>query len=298
MFEFLSDVLSLEERGTLESEFVLRFQQFTSPVMAKGVEDTVFYGFNRLLALNEVGGDPGRFGVSPEAFHEFCAENAQRHPQTMLASSTHDTKRSEDVRARLSVLSEMPARWERIIRRWTKRNDPQKTNNLPDRNTEYFLYQTMIGAWPIEPDRLLPYMEKACREAKLQTSWVAPNEPFETATQNFINSIYEDAQFLEEVNRFVDDLLEPGRINSLATTLLKLTAPGIPDLYQGSELWDLSLVDPDNRRPVDYERRRELLNEMKGLNVEQVKQRSDEGLPKLWVVHHALRARREHPDVF
>ena len=298
LFDFIRDILLLRVRGEVESEFVMRFQQFTGPAMAKGVEDTAFYCFNRLLALNEVGGDPGRFGVSPRDFHAFCSDAQRSRPYTMLASSTHDTKRSEDVRMRISLLSEMPREWQVAVARWTSHNARYKNRDCPDANTEYLLYQTMVGAWPIGLDRLWPFMEKAIREAKRKTSWLAPNEQFENATRQFIASLYEDQEFLHDFESFVQPLIEPGRINSLALTLLKLTSPGVPDFYQGSELWDLSLVDPDNRRPVDYALRRRLLCQMQHLNVQQVWQRIDEGLPKLWTIYHGLRVRREHPECF
>jgi (1->4)-alpha-D-glucan 1-alpha-D-glucosylmutase len=276
----------------------LRFQQFTGPVMAKGVEDTALYCFNRLISLNEVGGDPGQFGTPQNAFHDFCTDVQRSHPRTMLASSTHDTKRSEDVRARISVLSEIPETWKAAVDRWANMNEKHKRDQLPDRNTEYFLYQTMLGTWPIPAERLLPYMEKACREAKQQTSWHAPNEHFESATREFIEALYKDVGFLNDFEAFVQPLIEPGRINSLSQVLLKLTSPGVPDTYQGSEIWDLSLVDPDNRRPVDYDLRRKLLSELPNLNVEQVWRRIDEGLPKLWTIHHALRTRRKYVSSF
>ena len=288
----------MRARGKHETEFVMRFQQFTSPVMAKGVEDTVFYFYNRLTSLNEVGGDPGRFGVAPREFHEFCAANQKSHPATMLSTSTHDTKRSEDVRARIDVLSEIPDQWDAALNRWAKMNEKYKTDGMPGRNTEYLLYQTMIGTWPILPDRLLPYVEKATREAKYRTSWLDPNEAFETATKKFIDAIYGDKEFVADFEKFVTPLIHPGRVNSLAQVLLKLTAPGVPDFYQGSELWDLSLVDPDNRRPVDYDTRRSLLKELPGLNVADVCKRADEGLPKLWLIYHTLRVRRQHPEAF
>ena len=296
LFDFIGDLLLLRVSGRLESEFVMLFQQFCGPAMAKGVEDTAFYNYNRLVSLNEVGGDPGRFGVSVEDFHRFCEETQAAHPRTMLASSTHDTKRSEDVRARISVLSEMPPLWREALWGWQKINEKYKTDGLPDRNTEYLLYQTMLGAWPIPLDRLLPYMEKACREAKQRTNWLAPNEQFESATRRFIEAIYEDRPFMENFEKFVGILVEPGRINSLSQTLLKFTAPGVPDTYQGEELWNLNLVDPDNRRPVDYDLRRRLLSELPALHVEDVVRRIDEGLPKLWTIYHALRVRRAMPD--
>jgi (1->4)-alpha-D-glucan 1-alpha-D-glucosylmutase len=298
LFDFLRDVLLLKVRGVLESEFVMRFQQFTGPAMAKGVEDTVFYDFNRLVSLNEVGGDPGVFGISPEAFHEWCSETQRSHPQTMLASSTHDTKRSEDVRARISLLSEIPDEWRKTVQRWSAHNERHRTNNCPDRNTEYLIYQTMLGAWPLNIERLLPYLEKATREGKQQTNWLTPNEEFESATKRFVEGIYQDQEFLSDFQQFLQPLIEPGRINSLAQTLLKLTAPGVPDTYQGTELWDLSLVDPDNRRPVDYDLRRRLLQDLAHLTVNEIWGRMDEGLPKLWTIKQALNVRHTHPDAF
>lgn len=298
LFDFIRDMLLLRVRGDVETEFVMRFQQFTGPVMAKGVEDTVFYCYNRLLSLNEVGGDPGRFGVSPPEFHDFCQEAQNSHPCSMLSSSTHDTKRSEDVRARISLLSEMPELWKQCVYRWSAINEKYRPHDAPDRNTEYFLYQTMVGAWPIETGRLLPYMEKATREAKQRTSWLAPNEQFENGTREFIEAIYKDKEFMRDFEAFVIRLVHPGRINSLSQLLWKLTAPGIPDTYQGTELWDLSLVDPDNRRPVDYALRRRLLGELRSLNIAEVMNRIDEGLPKLWTLHHTMRIRRERKDAF
>ncbi len=298
LFDFLRDILLLKVRGPLEAEFVMRFQQFCGPAMAKGVEDTAFYCYNRMVSLNEVGGDPGRFGVSMEEFHRFCEAAQQLHPATMLASSTHDTKRSEDLRVRISLLSEMPALWRETLLRWSEANHKHKVDSMPDSNTEYLLYQTMIGAWPIGTDRLLPYMEKACREAKQRTNWLSPNEQFEAATRSFIEGLYGDEAFLADFERFVTPLILPGRISALSQTLLKFTAPGIPDTYQGEELWDLSLVDPDNRRPVDYQLRRRLLAELPHLSVDRVWERMDEGLPKLWTTYHALRTRRDYPDAF
>lgn len=298
LFEFVRDILQLRVRGPLETEFVMRFQQFTGPAMAKGVEDTVFYSFNRLVSLNEVGGDPGAFGVDPEAFHRFCQQTQRSHPKTMLSTSTHDTKRSEDVRARINVLSEIPDAWMQAVGRWSEINSKYKTSGVPDRNTEYMLYQTMTGAWPISKERIQSYMEKSCREAKQHTSWLSPNEGFESATRDFISAVYEDHRFLEDFENFVQLLVTPGRINSISQLLLKLTSPGVPDIYQGNELWTLDLVDPDNRRPVDYDLRRGLVAELPGLTVKQVWERIDEGLPKLWTIHHALKTRRQYPASF
>jgi (1->4)-alpha-D-glucan 1-alpha-D-glucosylmutase len=298
LLDFFCDVLVLRVRGPLETEFLMRFQQFTGPAMAKGIEDTVFYSYNRLIALNEVGGDPGRFGTGAKEFHEFCSTLQNERPRTMLGSSTHDTKRSEDVRARIAVLSEIPQVWRQAVERWSAMNEKHKSGGMPDRNTEYFLYQTLVGAWPIGTSRLLPYMEKACREAKLHTSWHAPDESFEAATRDFISALYKDPEFVADFKAFLEPLIAPARVNSLAQLLLKLTAPGVPDVYQGTELWDFSLVDPDNRRPVDYELRRKLLSEIPRLNVEEVWNRADEGLPKLWTIHHTLRVRRNYPHAF
>jgi (1->4)-alpha-D-glucan 1-alpha-D-glucosylmutase len=298
LFDLMRDVLELKVRGERESEFVYRFQQFTSPVMAKGVEDTAFYCYNRLTAMNEVGGNPALDGMTVTQFHDYNIKMQRTHPATMTTLSTHDTKRSDDVRARLAVLTETQRDFTRTIRGWSKRNRTYRTGEFPDRGTEWFLYQTLIGAWPIDADRVKEYMQKAMREAKTHTSWVANNEPYENAVNRFIDSLFGDAEFIEELESFVATVLLPGRINSLSQTLLKYTSPGVPDLYQGSELWDLSLVDPDNRRPVDYELRSRLLREMKSMNASDVMTRMDDGLPKLWTIHHALRVRNEHPEWF
>ena len=307
LFDFLRDVLTMEVKGKLESEFLLRFQQFTGPVMAKGVEDTAFYCFNRLTGMNEVGSDPGRDGVSVEEFHSYCGKMHETHPSTMTTLSTHDTKRSEDVRARLAVLSEIPGRFGSAVQRWSRMNNAFRARKpdsdpMPDRNTEYLYYQTLIGAWPLPMERAKAYMLKAVREAKQQTSWVANNKEFEDALTLFIEFTYNYAPFLRELQQFVDRIVDAGRVNSLAQTLLKYTGPGVPDLYQGTELWDLSLVDPDNRRPVDYHLRRRLLAELKQMSGDdiaiKVMTRADEGLPKMWTIHKALELRRERPEWF
>jgi len=299
LLDFFRGILILEIRGEPESELVMRFQQLTSPTMAKGVEDTAFYNFHRLISLNEVGGSPGEFGVSPETFHQECRDAQKRWPRAMLATSTHDTKRSEDVRLRISLLSEVPETWAETVRRWFDRNARHRGERGPDRNAEYLLYQTLIGAWPISAERLVPYMEKAIREAKAHTSWTRPEPDYEQTVRNFVEALLADPEFVAELEAFVAPLIEPARIHSLAQTLLKLTAPGIPDIYQGTELWDLSLVDPDNRRPVDYEHRRGLLAELKGaLPPEEILKRMEDGLPKLWVTHQGLQLRRRHPQAF
>jgi (1->4)-alpha-D-glucan 1-alpha-D-glucosylmutase len=299
LFDFIGEVLSLRSRGALEDEFVLRFQQFTSPVMAKGVEDTAFYCFNRMIGLNEVGASPDRNGLSLGEFHTFCDRTHMLYPQAMNTLSTHDTKRSDDVRARLAVLTEIPRPWRAALRRWSRMNRLFKVGDFPDPNTEYFLYQTLIGAWPIEIDRTLTYMEKAAREAKEQTSWTQQNKEFEDALRLFIQRVYDSAEFIVDLEAFVLHILLPGRINSLTQTLIKCTAPGVPDIYQGSEIWDLHLVDPDNRGAVDYEARRSMLAELEaGMPVEEIVKRMDDGLPKLWVIFTALHLRRQHPDWF
>ncbi|HKH45764.1 MAG TPA: malto-oligosyltrehalose synthase [Thermoanaerobaculia bacterium] len=302
LYDFFRDLLLLRIRGEAggpEEELVLRFQQLTGPAMAKGVEDTAFYNFHRLVALNEVGGDPGRFGVPPEEFHRACAATQERWPSTMLATSTHDTKRSEDVRARLYLLSEIPERWRDAVRRWTELAQRHRTDEFPDRNTEYLLWQTLVGAWPIGVDRVVAYMEKATREAKAVTAWTRVDEAYEAALRRFIEGALADPEITASVEAFVEPLVAPGRINSLALTLLRLTAPGIPDTYQGTELWDLSLVDPDNRRPVDYELRRRLLSDLKKeVSPEEILARTEEGLPKLWLLRQGLHFRRRRPEAF
>jgi (1->4)-alpha-D-glucan 1-alpha-D-glucosylmutase len=303
LFDFIADVLTLRVRGKMESEFLMRLQQFTSTVMAKGVEDTAFYCFNRMVGLNEVGNDPGLDGISVEAFHGYFAKMQTTHPLTMTTLSTHDTKRADDVRARLATITEIPARWRSALNRWSRMNARFRTGSHPDRNTEYFLYQTLIGAWPIARDRLIAYMVKAAREAKQQTSWTQQNKEFEDALRNFIERILDSAEFIAELEKFVERVLSAGRINSLAQSLIKCTAPGVPDTYQGGELWDLSLVDPDNRRPVDYDERRKILSELeKGIDVKEILSRidrsADNGMPKMWVIHHALSLRGKHPDCF
>lgn len=307
LFDFIRDVLTLVVKGKKESEFTLRFQQFTGPVMAKGVEDTAFYCYNRLTGMNEVGNDPGRNGLSVEEFHAYCEKMQATHPLTMTTLATHDTKRSDDVRARLAVLSEMPGKFGAALHRWYRMNSAFRTGGsegsmMPDRNTEYLYYQSLIGAWPLPLERVQAYMLKAVREAKQQTTWVANNQEFEGALNRFIEQTLSHDPFLRELRQFVDRVKDAGRVNSLAQTLLKNTAPGVPDLYQGTELWDLSLVDPDNRRPVDYVLRRRLLDElnaMSGDNIAaQIMERADEGLPKMWTIYQALRLRQDRKEWF
>ncbi len=299
LLDFIGDVLALRARGSLESEFLLRFQQFTSPVMAKGVEDTALYCFNRMTGLNEVGSSPGLNGMTVDDFHRFCSSRQVVHPYTMNTLSTHDTKRSDDVRARLAVLTEIPGRWKAALYRWSRKNAPFRTGKYPDANSEYFLYQTLIGAWPICSDRLIEYMLKATREAKQQTSWTQPNQEFEEALKRFIEQILASQEFLAEVEILLGKIRPAGRINSLAQTLIKHTAPGVPDIYQGSELWDLHLVDPDNRSKIDYAVRESMLAELEhGLCAQEILRHMDTGMPKMWVILKALQLRREKPEWF
>ncbi len=298
LFSFLRDLLLLRVPGDAEVDFGLRFQQLTGPVMAKGVEDTAFYRYNRLVSLNDVGGDPGRFGTSVAEFHQFNRRAAARWPATMLATSTHDTKRSEDVRVRIGLLSEIPDEWADTVRRWTAMNTRHKTAGMPDANTEYLLYQTLVGAFPLTAERAVAYMEKASREAKEHTSWIDPDPGYDSALREFVEAVIADPEFSADLAAFVGPLVDPGRTVSVAQALLKLTSPGVPDLYQGTEVWDLSLVDPDNRRPVDYSARRSLLEKVRGLDAADVRALADEGATKLWTVWQALAVGREHPEAF
>jgi len=297
LFEFLRDLLLKRISGPQESEFALRFQQLSGPVMAKGVEDTTFYQFNRLVSLNEVGGNPGKFGTSVEEFHEANARMARDWPGTLLASSTHDTKRSEDVRARISLLSEIPQAWGAAVERWAAMNARHKADGMPDANAEYLLYQVLVGAHPLDEDRAVAFMEKASREAKQHTSWIDPDPVYDEALAAFVKAVVADDAFTADLAAFTEPLVAAGRQASLAQMLLKLTSPGVPDIYQGTELWDLSLVDPDNRRPVDYDARRALLAKVKGASAE-VLGASDDGAPKLWLTQRVLDVRQRLEDCF
>jgi (1->4)-alpha-D-glucan 1-alpha-D-glucosylmutase len=297
-FDFLGALLRLELQDEAADDFVARFQQLTGPAMAKGVEDTTFYCYGRFVALNEVGGDPSRFGLSVAEFHRACCHAQAERPAAMLATSTHDTKRSEDARARLYLLSEMPGVWADTVRRWSAMNERHRRNGCPDRNVEHHIYQTLVGVWPLSQERALGYLVKAAREAKRHTSWTQPNLAYEQALKDFAVGAMTDAEFVTDLERFVAPLVEPGCVNSLAQTLIKLTAPGVPDLYQGTELWDFSLVDPDNRRPVDFALRRRLLEETRGLSAEVAWARRDEGVPKLWLIQRALALRAQRPELF
>jgi (1->4)-alpha-D-glucan 1-alpha-D-glucosylmutase len=297
LLQFMQALLLMEVGGTLEEEFALRFQQLTGPAMAKGIEDTAFYRYFRLVALNEVGGSPARWGCSVPEFHTWCLEAQRTRPYSMLATSTHDTKRSEDVRARLLVLTEVGKLWTDTSKHWHQLNTRHRGERV-DPNTEYLYYQTLVGAWPIDVERITAFMEKAVREAKLYTDWSRNDEAYEAELRAFITRTMADRVFIHAVEFFLRRIMFPGRVNSLAQTLIKLTAPGVPDIYQGCELWDFSLVDPDNRRPVDYAHRAALLAELLDLAPAAVMDRMDEGLPKLWLLTTTLQLRHTHPEWF
>jgi (1->4)-alpha-D-glucan 1-alpha-D-glucosylmutase len=325
IFNFLRDVLLFRFPPNLDAKeraahthFVLKFQQTTGPIMAKGLEDTVFYIYNRLAALNEVGGEPQQFGLNVDAFHERNLDRQHNWPATLLSTSTHDTKRSEDVRARMAAISEIPELWQRSLQRWRVANRRWKRTindaEAPDPNEEYLLYQTLLGAWPIqasgEPERVAPreyvdriqaYMAKALHEAKVNTSWIQPNEEWDAAMRDFIAKILDPSlrnKFLPVFIPVAQEIARLGAMNSLTQTLLKLTSPGVPDIYQGNEIWDYSLVDPDNRRPVDYKRRREMLESLAGANPEELLRTWPDGRIKMFLTQRLLQFRREHLELF
>ncbi|MBW3578131.1 MAG: malto-oligosyltrehalose synthase [Actinobacteria bacterium] len=296
-------------------EVVLRWQQLTGPAMAKGFEDTTFYVENRLISLNEVGVDPDGIerpaGVS--GFHQRVTDRARTWPHAMTATSTHDTKRSEDVRARLAVLTEIPDEWAAAVTRWTASNAHHRRDvdgrTAPDRNEEWLLYQALIGMWPLHRDdetdvqaRVRQFAQKAAREAKVNTSWLDPDERYEGTLLGFVDRVLADEEFVADVRRFVGRVALPGAVNSLSQVLLKLVAPGVPDTYQGTELWDWSLVDPDNRRPVDYVHRRRLLDGVRSAVAADPVAAADDaregwrdGRVKLLVVWRALQQRQARP---
>jgi (1->4)-alpha-D-glucan 1-alpha-D-glucosylmutase len=314
----LGDYLSEEEKKICV-HFVMKFQQFTGPLMAKGFEDTTLYIFNRLLSLNEVGGFPQTLGISSEEFHGFNKSRNDFWPYSLNATATHDTKRGEDVRARLNVLSELPEEWETNIRRWSRINSKKKSridgHKAPDKNDEYFLYQTLVGAFPFGDEdypafveRIKSYVIKAVREAKVHTAWLKPDQAYEEACLSFVDRLLEtppQSRFLEEFLSFQKKVAFYGIFNSLSQLLLKITSPGVPDFYQGTELWDFNLVDPDNRRPVDFEQRRALLRDINdGVQrdilsfITELLRTKEDGRIKLFLIHKALRARNKHPQVF
>jgi (1->4)-alpha-D-glucan 1-alpha-D-glucosylmutase len=307
LLDLLADILSLRIRGPDEADLVGRFQQLSGAVMAKGVEDTAFYRYLRLLALNEVGGEPGRFGLGVAGFHAANAERRARWPASMLTTSTHDTKRSEDVRARLASLSEMPETWRRMAGRWLRRFRRLWSGVPFDPGLGYLAAQTLAGAWPLDGERLAGYLVKAAREARLRTSWTEPDVAYEAAVEAFARTVTTDAETVRDLDAALVPVVRAGRVNALSQILLKLTSPGVPDIYQGNELWDLSLVDPDNRRAVDFEHRHVLLAELEAALVDDplagpgpaaILARADEGLPKLWVTRQALHLRRARPDLY
>jgi (1->4)-alpha-D-glucan 1-alpha-D-glucosylmutase len=325
VFNFLRDILLFrfpenmdEQTRAAHEHFVLKFQQSTGPVMAKGLEDTLFYIFNRLAGLNEVGGEPQRFGMRIEEFHHRNQDRQRDWPASMLATSTHDTKRSEDVRARMIAISEVPQlwrhslqRWRTINRRWKKRIEDV---DAPDPNEEYLLYQTLLGTWPIVSsgaadenatadyvERIQSYMAKALNEAKINTSWVQPNESWLVAMRDFIAKILDPSarnKFLPAFRPVAEEIARLGAINSLSQTLLKLSSPGVPDIYQGNEIWDFSLVDPDNRRRVDYQLRRDMIHCLTTADPAVLLQNWPDGRIKLFLTTQLLRFRNSHPEIF
>lgn len=331
VFDFIRDVLLLAENEMLSDherrerlQFIGRFQQFTGPMMAKSVEDTAFYRFNRLVSLNEVGGAPEFFGGNVDDFHSENRERSEVQPHAMLTTSTHDTKRSEDVRARINVLSENPREWKERLFRWTNLNRRLKVKidgeQSPSRNDEYLLYQTLLGTWPfVAPHaeelseyvtRIQRYMKKAIREAKVCSSWIAPNHSYEEATDAFVAAILIDNpfnEFREDFQEFADRISRLGMWNSLSQSTLKLTCPGVPDIYQGTETWNFSLVDPDNRRPVDFTTLNRMLDEIdqqlmdvsaRGCVVDDMLNHATDGRIKLFVTAELLRLRRRLPELF
>jgi (1->4)-alpha-D-glucan 1-alpha-D-glucosylmutase len=328
IFEFIQKLLlkqtaaATAEESDEQARFIGKFQQLTSPVAAKGIEDTALYVFNRLLSLNEVGSDPTQFGLEPAAVHAWMAERRARWPHALSATSTHDTKRGEDVRARLNVLSEMPRPWKEAVSRWRALNrrfkkDP-KGLAAPDPNEEYFIYQTLVGAWPFENDdetrsrfveRIATYMAKALREAKVHTSWLNPDEDYEQAVGDFVRAILDPARarpFLQAFQPFQARVAQLGIYNSLSQLLIKITAPGVPDFYQGTEFWDLNLVDPDNRRQVDYGTRRQILSGLHPCSgreappeaLADLLDRRSDGHVKMYAMNRALSARAALREAF
>ena len=329
IFDFIGDTLTLRNLGRFGHEdrqavidFVLKFQQLTGPVMAKGVEDTAFYVYHRLISLNEVGGDPEAFGTSLEAFQRQNNARLKHWPHAMLALTTHDTKRGEDARARIDALSEIAPEWRAALTRWKRFNDSKKSvvdgEPAPDCNDEYRFYQTLVGAWPIGAldheelvgfrERIATYMQKAIKEAKVHTSWVNPNEAYDRAVEDFVRQVLaveSDNGFMNDFNQFHSRIAYTGMLNGLSQTVLKMTSPGVPDFYQGTEFWDLSLVDPDNRRSVDFTQRRRRLDDLKrrentdraGLLVELLDQWQNGGV-KMYLIYKTLNFRRQHKDIF
>jgi (1->4)-alpha-D-glucan 1-alpha-D-glucosylmutase len=325
VFDFIERLLLKEtpiasrEECEDRARFIGKFQQITGPVAAKGIEDTALYIYNRLLSLNEVGSDAMQFGLEPATVHTWLSERNRRWPHALSTTSTHDTKRGEDVRARLNVLSEIPGAWKDAVTRWRALNRRFKSEvrgtYAPGANEEYLLYQTLVGAWPFDAgseeglgrfrERIDAFMMKALREAKVHTSWLSADEPYEAAVRRFVESILDrrrSAPFLEAFERFHKRVAEFGIYNSLAQLLIKVTAPGVPDFYQGAELWDLNLVDPDNRRPVDYEARCRILAtlqcDLSDLPPETLLKHRHDGRVKVFATTRALAARTRWREVY
>ncbi|MFC2021212.1 malto-oligosyltrehalose synthase [Chloroflexota bacterium] len=317
LMDFTSELSEKQKQGRLQ--FVMRWQQLTGAIMAKGNEDTALYNYSRLISLNEVGGIPDTGGMSMDEFHRFNMDRNRHWPDTLNATSTHDTKRSEDVRARISVLSEMPDEWEKRLGFWRKLNESKKTlvkgQAAPEPETEIFIYQTLLGAWPLSEaekpefnDRIKTYLIKAMREAKGRTNWLKPNEEYEEGVLSFIQRLTDtngQNAFLDDFIDFENTISHYGMPNSLAQTLLKITLPGVPDFYRGTELWDFSLVDPDNRRPVDFKQRTVLLEEIIRLEslgtpelLRQILTSQRDGRIKLFLIWRALNMRLGHPELF
>jgi (1->4)-alpha-D-glucan 1-alpha-D-glucosylmutase len=306
--DFLASLLSLDvpadfgdESRSEAREFVIRFQQLSGPATAKGLEDTAFYRYTRFVSLNEVGGNPGQFGISLEEFHHYNSYKQQKWPHSLLATSTHDTKRGEDTRARLNVLSEMTVEWNEKINEWRTLNEPYKRNDSPSFPDEYLLYQVLVGTWTPNPDlqayieRIQNYMLKAIREAKTCTTWTDPNEAYESSTREFIAGILTSATFRESLAALALEIAYFGMFNSIAQVVLKTCSPGVPDFYQGSEHWDLTLVDPDNRRPIDYSLRKNLLQKLESATASGLLKTWNSGAIKLFATTSALRIRAAHP---
>jgi (1->4)-alpha-D-glucan 1-alpha-D-glucosylmutase len=320
IFDFLRGVLSGggdERPDAAALRTAMHFQQVTGPVMAKAAEDTAFYRYARLVALNEVGGDPRRFGMSVAAFHRLTRDRARFWPRAMVTTATHDTKRGEDARTRLALLSEMPREWGRRLGRWVRLNRSRRAEidgeAVPERNVEYLFYQALLGAWPTDlalddtegisalARRLEDYVIKAVREAKEKTSWSNPDSDYEAAVRRFVGAVLDASRpnpFLAEFHGLVLSLERPGAVTALAQLVLKLTVPGVPDIYQGGELWDFNLVDPDNRRPVDWEIRRRLLRSIAGARPADLAQNWQDGREKIFVTHRLLALRRKHAELF
>jgi (1->4)-alpha-D-glucan 1-alpha-D-glucosylmutase len=273
-------------------EFVTRFQQTTPAIMAKGVEDTAFYRYARLLALNDVGGDPGRFSIDASRFHAGCLERAERFPENLLTTMTHDTKRSADVRARIGALASVADEWRVCVERWMELTEPLRSKGAPDDVERYFLFQTLVGAWPISSERIGEYMLKALREAKRNTNWVEQDTEWESSVEVFCQALYADREFVSSLEDFAARVAVEGDRAALGQLVLKLTAPGVPDIYQGDELAFRALVDPDNRRPVDWVRRRESLDRLIGGGAPDSEDR------KQWLIWKLLGLRARRPEAF